>query len=63
MRATSLLGILVPLITPFDEKGEVNFDALASLIDFVKPWVHGFFICGTYGLGPVMRPDQRKKSC
>lgn len=61
MRATSLLGILVPLITPFDEKGEVNFEALAHLIDFVKPWVHGFFICGTYGLGPVMRPDQRKK--
>jgi N-acetylneuraminate lyase/4-hydroxy-tetrahydrodipicolinate synthase len=62
MKSARLHGLLPPIITPFDDKGEVDFDALSRLIDFVKPWVHGFYVCGTYGLGPVMRPDQRKKT-
>jgi N-acetylneuraminate lyase/4-hydroxy-tetrahydrodipicolinate synthase len=61
MKNSKLIGLVPPLITPFDKNGEVNFEALTRLVDFVKPWVHGFYVCGTYGLGPVMRPDQRKK--
>ena len=60
MNEKKLYGILPPLITPFDEKGEVKTDALSRLIEFTYPYVHGYYVCGTYGLGPIMRIDQRK---
>jgi N-acetylneuraminate lyase/4-hydroxy-tetrahydrodipicolinate synthase len=55
-----LHGILVPLITPFDEKGEVKVDSIDQIVNFTYPYVHGYYICGTYGSGPLMRIDQRE---
>ena len=53
-------GIITALVTPFDARGEVDESALRELIDFqVKGGVNGVFVCGTAGLGPIMRPDQR----
>ncbi len=53
-------GIITALITPFDDGGEVDEGALRRLIDFqVKGGVNGLFLCGTAGLGAIMRGDQR----
>lgn len=55
-----LSGIITALVTPFTESGELKKDAIKPLIDFqVKGGVDGLFLCGTAGLGTVMRTDQR----
>jgi len=57
----SLEGIITALVTPFDAEGEVDEEALRELIDFqVDGGVDGLFVCGTAGLGALMRPDQRE---
>jgi 4-hydroxy-tetrahydrodipicolinate synthase len=55
-----LSGIITALVTPFTEDGEIKKEAIKPLIDFqVKGGVDGLFLCGTAGLGTVMRTDQR----
>ncbi len=55
-------GIIPPLITPFTEKGEIFEEGLRNLIGFqVEKGVKGLFICGTYGSGPLMTVEQRKR--
>lgn len=55
-----LSGIITALITPFTVEGELKKEAVKPLIDFqVKGGVDGLFLCGTAGLGTVMRTDQR----
>ncbi len=56
-----LSGILPPLLTPFREDGEVDLDRIPVLVEFLKPYVEGFFVCGTYGSGPLMNVDERKR--
>lgn len=54
-------GIIPPLTTPFTESGEVYEEGLRRLVDFqIEGGVHGLFICGTYGSGPVMSVQERK---
>ena len=55
------MGIVAPLLTPFDEDGEIDRSALAELIDLqLHAGVHGILALGTVGQGPVMRADQRR---
>jgi 4-hydroxy-tetrahydrodipicolinate synthase len=55
-------GVVVPLITPFTEDGEVYEKGLRRLLDFhIEKGVHGIFPCGTYGSGPLMTTEQREK--
>jgi 4-hydroxy-tetrahydrodipicolinate synthase len=56
-----LSGIIPPLLTPFKENGEVDFDRIPLLVNFMKPYVKGFFVCGTYGSGILMDVEERKK--
>jgi len=56
-----LKGIIPPLLTPFKETGEVDYDRIPLLVEFLKPHVDGFFVCGTYGSGPLMNLEERKK--
>ncbi len=56
-----LSGIIPPLLTPFKENGEVDIDRIPLLVEFLKPYVKGFFVCGTYGSGALMNVDERKK--
>jgi dihydrodipicolinate synthase/N-acetylneuraminate lyase len=60
VKSSKLYGLLPPLVTPFDREGRVDLQALVELVEFLRPWVHGFYICGTYGQGPLMRPEERK---
>ncbi|QOJ79183.1 dihydrodipicolinate synthase family protein [Infirmifilum lucidum] len=61
MMGTKLFGIIPPLLTPFDSQGKIDFEALGQLLDFTKPYVHGYYVCGTYGQGPLMSVEERKK--
>ena len=55
-------GIIPPLTTPFTKEGEVYEEGLRRLIEFqIDGGVHGLFICGTYGSGPIMTLEQRKQ--
>jgi len=55
-------GVIPPLLTPFTKTGEVHEEGLRKLIDFqAEKGVHGLYICGTYGSGPAMSKEQRKK--
>ncbi len=54
-------GIIPPIITPFDAQGEVNEALLRNLVDFWASHVQGFYVCGTYGSGPLMTEAQRRQ--
>lgn len=55
-------GIIPPLTTPFTENGDVYEAGLRRLVEFqIEKGVHGLFICGTYGSGPIMTIEQRKR--
>ncbi len=56
-----LFGIIPPLLTPFNSQGIVDVEALVQLLDFTKPYVHGYYLCGTYGQGPLMSIEERKR--
>jgi len=56
------MGIIPPLTTPFDEGGNVYEEGLRRLVDFqIEKGIHGLFICGTYGSGPIMTVEERKR--
>jgi dihydrodipicolinate synthase/N-acetylneuraminate lyase len=56
-------GVLVPLITPFDEKERVDEALMRGLVDFyVKAAVQGLFVLGSSGQGPAMSIAERKKA-
>ncbi|MEE8076984.1 MAG: dihydrodipicolinate synthase family protein [Candidatus Binatia bacterium] len=53
-------GIFIPLITAFTEEGEVDFKIVGDLTEFeINAGVHGLFVLGSTGMGPVMTTKQR----
>ncbi len=54
-------GVVPPMVTPFAENGEVDYDSLRTLVQFLKKEVHGLFITGSYGSGALMSQEERKK--
>ncbi len=54
-------GVVPPMITPFDEYGEVDYKELDALVDFLKDNVDGVFITGSYGCGPLLSVEERKR--
>lgn len=54
-------GIIPPIITCFDKKGNFDEKAQREVIRFLLPKVNGFYPIGTYGSGPLMDTDERKK--
>ncbi len=53
-------GIFIPLITPFHDDGEVDFEALSEVTEFmIERGVNGLFVLGSTGMGPVMTTEQR----
>jgi 4-hydroxy-tetrahydrodipicolinate synthase len=54
-------GIIPPAITCFDRDGEIDETAQREVIRFQAQHVHGFYPCGTYGSGPLMTLDERKR--
>jgi len=56
-----LRGVIPPLVTPFTREDEVDEGALRTIVRFLKPHVHGLFVCGTYGGGPLMNIAERQR--
>ena len=53
-------GIFIPTLTTFDDDGEVDFDLLGEMLEFhIAAGVHGLFVLGSTGMGPVMTTEQR----
>ncbi len=58
-----LRGVLLPVITPFDEKVRVDEQMMRSLVDFhIKAGVQGLFVLGSTGQGPAMTIEERKQT-
>lgn len=56
-------GVLLPIITPFDEKGRVDEQIMRELVDFhIGASVQGLFVLGSTGQGPAMSIEERKKA-
>lgn len=56
-----LKGVVPPMITPFDAEGRLDEYNLQKLVEYLSPKVDGLFICGSYGCGPLMTLEERKK--
>jgi len=56
-------GIIPPMITPFKADGALYEDGIRKIMNFLlERGVKGFFICGTYGTGPAMTVEERKRT-
>lgn len=54
-------GIYAAILTPFDEKGEVDEEKLRGLVDFlVSKGINGVYVCGGTGEGFLMDVEERK---
>ena len=57
----SLHGIIVPLVTPFDDRDRIDYEGVRQVVDFViSKGVHGVMVCGTIGEGMLLSLDERK---
>ena len=57
----SVRGLFTAIITPFRSNGKVDPDRMSDLVDFqIAKGAEGIFPCGSTGLGPLMKTDERK---
>lgn len=56
-----LRGVIPPMITPFDEAGNLDEKSLQKLVEYLSDKVDGLFICGSYGCGALMSVEERKR--
>ena len=56
-----IAGIIPPLLTAFDKKGAFDEKAQREIVSFLADKVQGFYPCGTYGSGPLMSVEERKR--
>lgn len=62
METKKIKGLIVPVFTPMDEKGEVDYGVIGSYAAFLKEKkVTGVFVCGSSGEGMLLTNDERKK--
>jgi 4-hydroxy-tetrahydrodipicolinate synthase len=57
----SLHGVIVPLVTPFDDQNQVDHAALRQVVEFViAKGVHAVMVAGSTGEGPLLSSEERK---
>lgn len=61
MKAKEFIGIIPPMLSSFTEDGEINEKGIKEIIRFTLPHVNGFYPIGTYGCGPLMDINERKR--
>ena len=54
-------GVVPPMVTPFKENGDLDTEGLKTLVSYLTNEVDGLFITGSYGGGPLMTTEERKK--
>ena len=56
-------GVLLPIITPFDDRVRVDEEMMRQLVDFhISAGVQGLFVLGSTGQGPAMTIEERKQA-
>jgi dihydrodipicolinate synthase/N-acetylneuraminate lyase len=56
-------GVLLPIITPFDDRVRVDEEMMRRLVDFhISAGVQGLFVLGSTGQGPAMTIEERKQA-
>ena len=57
-------GITTPLVSPFDKRGEVDWESFRRLLRFqTENGVRRFVVAGTTGEGPVLTDSEISKMC
>ena len=56
-----VIGVVPPMVTPFTREGQIDERNLAKLVEFLCRHVHGLFICGSYGNGPLMNLEEKQR--
>ena len=56
-----LEGVIPPMVTPFAPDGSLDEYNLTKLVHFLSERVHGLFICGSYGNGPLMNVEEKQR--
>jgi len=59
MKKGKFSGIITPLITPFKEDGEIDFDGFKYLLNFLKDKVDGMFVNATTGEFTSLTLDEK----
>jgi 4-hydroxy-tetrahydrodipicolinate synthase len=54
-------GIIPPVITCFGKDGKFDETAQREVVRFQAKYIDGFYPCGTYGSGPLMTTEERKR--
>lgn len=63
MGGKMIRGVLLPIITPFDEKVRLDEQVMRQLVDFhIRAGVQGLFVLGSTGQGPAMTVEERKQT-
>jgi len=58
----SLRGVIVPLLTLYDDAGDINAAGMRRLVEYlITAGVHGLFPGGTTGEGPLLSIPERKR--
>ena len=57
-----LKGVIPPMITPFTGDGKLDEKNLQKLVEYLSGKVEGLFICGSYGCGPLMSLEERRRT-
>ncbi|MAS95719.1 MAG: hypothetical protein CMO55_21160 [Verrucomicrobiales bacterium] len=61
MQTEPLTGLIAATFTPFDEDGNIVYDLIPSITDYlVRNKVSGIYICGSTGEGPSLTLEERK---
>lgn len=56
-----MYGVIPPMLTPFKKDGNLDEEGIRTLVRFLNGKVNGVFICGSYGSGPLMSVEEKKK--
>jgi dihydrodipicolinate synthase/N-acetylneuraminate lyase len=60
MTKNRIHGIMPAVLTPFTEDGRVDVAKLQNYLEYLTSRVHGLWICGSYGGGPLMDEQERR---
>jgi dihydrodipicolinate synthase/N-acetylneuraminate lyase len=58
---TRITGVIPPLLTAFDKAGNFDEGAQREIVKYLVDDIQAFYPCGTYGSGPLMNSEERKR--
>lgn len=61
MKANEYTGIIPPMLSSFTTDGEIYETGIRNIVRFILPHIDGLYPIGTYGCGPLMTVEERKR--